>query len=130
MTSHPIVEFGYAVKTARLDLEMSLTDAAAEILGNSDRKGYVSQIEKGTRNLSPETIDKFAKYLGLDADVVKAAHQAPPLPKVEAVTKKGKKAAKPKPEDQVDFDAERLLSKARKDEGSPQMGETLMIALA
>lgn len=130
MTSHPIVEFGYAVRQARLELEMSLTDAAAEILGNSDRKGYVSQIEKGTRNLSPETIDKFAKYLGLDADIVKAAHQAPPLPKSEVVTKKGKPALEAKPEDQVDFDAERLLSKARKDDGSPQMGETLMIALA
>lgn len=118
MTSNPLQEFGYEVRRARLDLDMTLEDLAAEALGNGARKGYVGQVEKGTRNLSPETIDKFAKTLGLSDDIVKAAHLAPPLEKSSV------------DEDKRDIDAERLLVKAAKDESIAPVAEALLTTLA
>jgi hypothetical protein len=87
-------------------------------LENGARKGYVGQIEKGKRSLSPETIDKFDQALTLPDDVVKAAHLAPKI------------AAPSAEDDKVDYDAERLINRADHDPTLPQMGETLMVALA
>jgi len=78
MTSDPWKELGYAIRTARLGHGWSLEDLAGEALGNPARKSYVGQVENGLRNLSPETIDKFDQALDLPADIVKAAHMAPP----------------------------------------------------
>ena len=118
MTSDPWKELGYHIRKARLDLGWSLEELATEALGNGARKGYVGQVEKGLRNLSPETIDKFDQALDLPENVVKAAHMAPPPGKPDANNEK------------LDRDVERLLSRAAKDEEVPQMAETLMIALA
>ena len=118
MTSDAISEFGYSIRQARIGRKWSLEKLAHEALGNGDRKGYVSQVEKGLRNLSPETIDKFDQALDLPDDIIKAAHMAPAR-------------AKPTPEDEkLDHDAQRLIIRAAKDENAPQMAETLMIALA
>ena len=118
MTSDPWKELGYAIRQARLGKGWSLQDLAAEALDNGARKGYVSQVEKGTRNLAPETIDKFDQVLDLPAEMVKAAHMAPP-------------PAKPDPEeDRRDSEAERLLTRVAKDEKAPQVAEALLTTLA
>ena len=118
MTSSAQQEFGYAVRQARLDLGWTLEKLAEEALGNGARKGYVGQVEKGTRNLSPETIDKFDQALSLPADIVKAAHLAPPLAKTNV------------DEDKRDSDAERLLTKVSKDETIAPVAEALLTTLA
>ncbi len=118
MTSDAWKELGYAIRQARLGLGWSLEELAHEALGNGARKGYVSQVEKGRRNLSPETIDKFDQALSLPPEVVKDAHIAPPPEKPEA-------------EDEIaDREAERLMSRAARDAEAPQVAEALMIALA
>lgn len=118
MTSTALEEFGYAVRKARLDLGWNMERLAAEALGNGARKGYVGQVEKGTRNLSPETIDKFDQALSLPEDVVKAVHMAP---KVEA----------PSPEEtKLDETAERLLTQVAKDETVAPVAEALLTTLA
>jgi transcriptional regulator with XRE-family HTH domain len=118
MTSTALEEFGYAVRKARLDLGWTLEELAEDALENGARKGYVGQIEKGKRSLSPETIDKFDQALTHPDDVVKAAHLAPKI------------AAPSAEDDKVDYDAERLINRADHDPTLPQMGETLMVALA
>ncbi|WP_371225994.1 helix-turn-helix domain-containing protein [Roseovarius sp. 2305UL8-3] len=118
MTFNAWQELGFAIRQARIGRGWNLEKLADKALGNGARKGYVGQVEKGLRNLSPETIDKFDQALSLPEEVVKAAHMAPPPD-----------TSKPD-EEKVDRDVERMLSRANKDEHAPQMGETLMIALA
>ncbi|MEX3015528.1 hypothetical protein [Gymnodinialimonas hymeniacidonis] len=62
--------FGKAVKAERLAREWSLATLADKALGNPDRKGYCSQVEKGQRNLSEGTIRSFARALDLPASVI------------------------------------------------------------
>ncbi|WP_299376003.1 helix-turn-helix transcriptional regulator [uncultured Tateyamaria sp.] len=118
MTSDPWKDFGYAVRQARLDLGWTLEQLATEALNNGARKGYVGQVEKGARNLSAETIDKFDQALSLPADVVKAAHLAPPPSKSTA------------DEDKRDQDAERLLARVAKDDTVAPVAEALLTTLA
>lgn len=122
MTSDPWKELGFAIRQARLDLEWSLSDLAGRALGNEARKGYVGQVEKGARNLSPETIDKFDQALDLPAEVVKAAQLAPPPVKNNQI-----ETAKSEKVDQV---AEKLIAKAQADEAGAVTGERLLIDLA
>jgi transcriptional regulator with XRE-family HTH domain len=118
MTSTALEEAGYAVRKARLDLGWNMETLAEEALGNGARKGYVGQVEKGKKNLSAETIDKFDQALSLPDDVVKAAHMA-------------RKMEVPSPEEtKLDETAERLIEFADRDPAIPQMGETLLVALA
>ena len=49
-------DFGAAIKEARLARGWSLETLAHEALGNSTRKGYCSQVERGKRKLSTGTI--------------------------------------------------------------------------
>lgn len=91
---------------------------AGEALGNEARKGYVGQVEKGARNLSPEAIDKFDQALELPADVVKAVHLAPPRAKATP------------DEDKRDQDAEKLLARVAKDETVAPVAEALLTTLA
>ena len=67
--SPALAVFGKAVKTARTDRSWTLSTLAHEALGNAARKGYVSQVEKGTRKLSEGTIRNFARALDLPANV-------------------------------------------------------------
>ncbi len=62
--------FGKAVKAERQAREWSLATLAAEALGNPDRKGYCSQVEKGLRKLSEGSIRSFARALDLPASVI------------------------------------------------------------
>jgi hypothetical protein len=118
MTSTALEEFGYEIRKQRIDWGWSLRKLAGEALDSDARSGYVSQVEKGLRNLSPETINKFVKTLDLPDEVAKAAHLAPKI------------AAPSAEDDKVDYDAERLINRADHDPTLPQMGETLMVALA
>ncbi|MFT5797911.1 MAG: transcriptional regulator with XRE-family HTH domain [Candidatus Azotimanducaceae bacterium] len=118
MTSTALEEFGYEVKQARLGFGWNLEKLATEVLGNGARKGYVGQIEKGKRNLSPETIDKFDQVLDLSDSVVKAVMMAPKVSPSDDES------------DLLDQDAGRLLTKVATDETIPQMGESLLVVLA
>ena len=130
MTSSAWKELGFAIRQARLGCGWSLEDLAAKALGNGARKGYVGQVEKGTRNLSPETIDKFDQTLKLPEDIVKAAHMAPPPERKEAAVKKGADSTPSKPIDDVDRDAERLLVRAARDDSNAPVAEALLTTLA
>ncbi len=72
--------FGKAIKAERLAREWSLTRLAERALGNPDRKGYCSQVEKGLRNLSEGTIRSFARVLDLPASATDplTGHLLPP----------------------------------------------------
>ncbi|GAB5446379.1 helix-turn-helix domain-containing protein [Gymnodinialimonas sp.] len=72
--------FGKAIKAERLAREWSLTKLAEKALGNPDRKGYCSQVEKGLRNLSEGTIRSFARVLDLPASATDplTGHLLPP----------------------------------------------------
>ena len=118
MTSTALQKFGYEVRQARLGFGWNLEKLAAEVLGNGARKGYVGQIKKGKRSLSPETIDRFDQALKLPDDIVKAIHMSPKL-----------EVAEPK-DDSLDSDVERMIARADRDPSTPQMGETLLVALA
>ena len=130
MTSCAWEELGFAIRKARLDMGWSLEKLATEALGNGARKGYVGQVEKGTRNLSPETIDKFDQALDLPENVVKAAHLAPPREQKQAAAGRGNEPGPNKPIDEVDRDAERLLSRAARDDGNAPVAEALLTTLA
>lgn len=72
--------FGKAIKAERLARDWSLTKLADEALGNPNRKGYCSQVEKGLRNLSEGTIRSFARVLDLPASATDplTGHLLPP----------------------------------------------------
>lgn len=127
MTSNAWQDLGHAITEARLALGMSRQDLAGKALDNEARRGYVGQVERGLRKLSPETIDKFDQVLDLPDDIVRAARVAPPPPKPEA---KGKTPAQDKPIEAVDHDVERLIARVSKDENAPPAAEALLIALA
>lgn len=121
MTTEALREFGFEVRQQRLKWKWSLEDLAAKALDNSDRKGYVSQVEKGKRNLSPETIQKFVDALDLSDEVAKAALIGPtPDPNEPELAEQTK----------ADIDAERLLRRAENDADVPKPAEALLIALA
>lgn len=130
MTSNAWEDLGFAIRKARLDLCWTLEQLAEEALNNGARKGYVGEVEKGKRNLSPETIDKFDQALDLPKDVVKAAHLAPPPGHKQATDKKGSSPSPRKPLAEVDNDAEYLLSRAARDDTSPRVAEALLTTLA
>ena len=74
MTSNgALIRFGDAVRKARAKKRWTLEGLAHEVLGNSERKSYVSGVENGKRKLSPLTIQKFADKLELPEAVVDAA---------------------------------------------------------
>jgi transcriptional regulator with XRE-family HTH domain len=56
------IRFGEAVRKRRKELNLSQEDFAerAEL-----HRTYISDIERGTRNVSPENIEKLAKALDL-----------------------------------------------------------------
>ncbi|MEM6387169.1 MAG: helix-turn-helix transcriptional regulator [Pseudomonadota bacterium] len=120
MTSDPWKELGYAIRQARLGKGWSREQLAHEALGNGDRKSYVGQVEKGRRNLSAETIDKFDQVLSLPEDIVKAAHLADPPAKVE-----------PKEEiDRQERDAEMVYNRILREGETYGASDDLLIDLA
>ena len=122
MTFDPWEELGFAIRQARLGRGWSIGDLAGHALGNEARKGYVGQVEKGARNLSPETIDKFDQTLDLPADIVKAAQMAPPPARDNQ-----EESANLEKVDQV---AEKLIAKAQADDIGAVTGERLLFDLS
>ena len=53
-----------------MDKSMTLEMFAHEVFGNSDRKGYLSQIENGKRSITPLTAKRLADQLDLADDIV------------------------------------------------------------
>jgi len=113
--SDVLVQFGLRVRQARTAKLWTLTQLAHEAFGNQDRKGYVSQIENGRKPITPLTVAKLAKALDLPAEVTNPILGLA-LPQTEVETE----------EDKV---AEALIA-ANPAEGTPDISESLMVALA
>jgi tetratricopeptide (TPR) repeat protein len=106
-------EFGVAVAKARAARKWTLEAVAEVAFGNKDRKGYVSQIEKGRTALNKTTVEKLAKALDL----------------ADAVTDPVYRAHLPE-ENKLDTDARRLMTMASADKTAPAAADALMIGLA
>lgn len=106
-------EFGVAVAKARAARKWTLEALADVAFGNKERKGYVSQIEKGRTRLNTATIQKLANALDLPDAVTNPLYRSH-LPD----------------ENKLDTDAKRLMSMASADAAAPTAAEPLMIALA
>ena len=115
VTPEGLREFGYRVREARIRKGWTLEALAREALNNEERKGYVSQIENGRRNLAPMTIGNLARVLGLPEDVTR------PL------------LFTPAPTDEVtreDRLAENLIRRSEAEATPAPAAEALVIALA
>lgn len=108
-------EFGVAVAKARAAKKWTLAAVAELAFNSSDRKGYVSQIEKGRTKLHFSTVKKLADALDLPNTVTDPAFRAD-LPADDDVTAK-------------DRNAERLIALTARDPVAPP-AEALLIALA
>ena len=109
-------EFGTAVKAARKAKGWSLEALAADALGNGDRKGYCSQVERGQRNLSMGTIKSLARALDLPDEVTAKALLAdtPDTDQSEA----------------VDAATEKLLTEVEGLRDQLKLSEALAVAIA
>ena len=115
VTSDALKAFGAAVRKARVEAGLTLSQLADEAFGNSDRKGFVSQIELGKRKITPLTAGKLAEALALPDQALDLILKDDPI-----------QDDTPTPEDTR---AAQLLAETEK-EGDPGIGETLLIALA
>ncbi|HEY5723982.1 MAG TPA: pentapeptide repeat-containing protein [Allosphingosinicella sp.] len=72
-------KFGLAVRGTRTQHGWTQEWLAEAALGNADRKGYVSRVEKGLiPNITRETVRKLATALGIDRRSVPTSLQWPP----------------------------------------------------
>ncbi|MCP3972657.1 MAG: helix-turn-helix transcriptional regulator [Rhodobacteraceae bacterium] len=108
--------FGRAVKQARTLRGATLEDLGTLALARDGAKGFLSQIEKGKRQISALTAGKLVTELDLDKSLLD-----PFL---------GENAVQQDEITKADRDAERLLSRARREEVAPDTGQALLIALA
>ncbi|WP_373635253.1 hypothetical protein [Yoonia sp. SS1-5] len=115
VTSDALKAFGAAVRKSRVEAGWTLSTLAEEAFGNSDRKGFVSQIERGKRPITPLTAGKLAEALALKDDVLDLILKGD-LPAEDTTTAEDSRAAQ-------------LLAETEKD-GDPAIGEDLLIALA
>ena len=109
-------EFGIAVTKARVAKNWTLQQLAHAAFGNDERKGYVSQIEKGKTRLQARTVQKLAAALALPVSVTDPVFRAD-LPAADEA-------------DKVDRDAERLIWLVERDASAPSTAEALLITLA
>ena len=109
-------EFGIAVAKARAARKWTLQQLAHAAFGNDERKGYVSQIEKGKTRLQARTVQKLADALKLPGSVTDPVFRAD-LPAADEA-------------DKVDRDAERLIRLVERDASAPSTAEALLITLA
>ena len=73
MSSNPMKEFGQIARTRRMELGFSLESVAKEVLGNGDRKGYISELERGLLTSVPAVvIEGISKMLDLNELAVDA----------------------------------------------------------
>ncbi len=109
-------EFGIAVAKARAGKKWTLATVAEMAFGNAERKGYVSQIEKGRTKLNVNTIRKLATALNLPDSVTDPLYRAH-LPAEDVVA-------------EADRTAERLISATQNSPEAAALSESLLIALA
>lgn len=115
VTSDVLKTFGAQLRAARSAAGWTLAQLAEEAFGNPDRKGYVSQIEHGRKQITALTVGKLAEALDLPESVT-APMYANDVPTEETF-------------DETDERAEALLTTAER-EGSGGVAEALMIGLA
>lgn len=65
-TESDVIKFGRLVRQARAELSLTQEALAAAALGNPDRKGYISNIEKGRLpGITSDTVRKIAEAIDL-----------------------------------------------------------------
>lgn len=116
VTSETLKTFGIELRSARTAAGWTLAQLAEEAFGNADRKGYVSQIENGRKQINPLTVGKLAEALDLPDRVTRPMMANDDAPADDAPTAEDEKAAK--------------MIAAAETEGAPGVAEGLMIALA
>ncbi|MDJ0822067.1 MAG: helix-turn-helix transcriptional regulator, partial [Paracoccaceae bacterium] len=94
----------------------TLEQTAHEVLGNQERKSYVSAVEKGRKNLSALTIQKFARCLDLPDAVMDPLLGGAP--------------AADDPATQVEANADRLGAEVEDLRAQLKLSEALAVALA
>ena len=109
-------EFGIAVAKARTAKKWTLAAVAEVAFNSADRKGYVSQIEKGRTKLHFSTVQKLATALGLPDSVTDPVYRAD-LPAEDVVAEE-------------DRTAERLMRVSEADGSVAPPSEALLISLA
>ncbi len=109
-------EFGIAVAKARTAKKWTLAAVAEVAFGNVERKGYVSQIEKGRTKLHFSTVQKLATALGLPESITDPVYRAD-LPAEDVVAEE-------------DRTAERLMRVSEADASIAPPSEALLISLA
>ena len=109
-------EFGIAVAKARAAKKWTLAAVAGVAFNNPDRKGYVSQIEKGRTKLHFSTVRKLATALDLPESVTDPVYRAD-LPAEDVVAEE-------------DRTAERLMRVSEADGSITLPSEALLISLA
>lgn len=116
VTSDVQKAFGVDLRAARVAAGMTLAQLAKAAFDNPDRKGYVSQIEKGNRKINSLTVGKLAEALDLPDSVTRPMMANDDLPSDETPTPEDEKAAK--------------MIAAAETEGAQGVGESLLVALA
>ncbi|MDH3265051.1 MAG: helix-turn-helix domain-containing protein [Paracoccaceae bacterium] len=108
-------DFGRAVKRAR-SLKGWTLDQLAGAMDGSTGKSFLSNIEKGQRDISPRTVGRLINALDLDETWIDPFLAADIAPDAE--------------ETRTDRDADRLPRSAAKDETIPETARELTILLA
>jgi transcriptional regulator with XRE-family HTH domain len=116
VTPEILEEFGYQVRNTRIREGWTLEHLARIALGNPERKGYMSAVEKGKRALSPLTIGKIAHALDLPESVTAPLLKSPEVAEDDFT--------------QQDRNAERLLRIRETDTEATPASEALLISLA
>jgi len=113
-----LTEFGLKVQAARSLKGWTLGQLGFESLGRDNAKSFISNIEKGQRQISATTAGKLITALDLDKNLLTPFLNgpAPTDPTTE--------------ETATDRDAERLMRRSAADKSLPPTAEALMIALA
>ena len=113
-----LTEFGLKVQAARSLKGWTLGQLGFESLGRDNAKSFISNIEKGQRQISATTAGKLITALDLDKNLLTPFLNgpAPTDPTTE--------------ETAADRDAERLMRRSAADKSLPPTAEALMIALA
>ena len=109
-------EFGKAVKRARSLKGWQLDQLSAAMEGSNASRSYLSNLEKGQRQISPPTVGRLIKALGLDESWIDRFLDDDVSQETE--------------ETPVDRETERLLRLKAGDDQTPDATEDLLLLLA
>ena len=109
-------EFGKAVKRARSLKGWQLDQLSSVMEGSNASRSYLSNLEKGKRQISPPTVGKLIKALDLDEAWIDRFLDADVAPEAE--------------ETPQDHETGRLIRLKDKDPSAPEVSEDLLILLA